>query len=171
MDKSLDEVIAETMKSTPRKGGKGGKGAKGGKGGKGRGGGRAAPTKGGRGGLSAAGAGRNAGQRSSNVMNQIAARDRDSRRAPAFANARTGRGGGAKKQDTKTIRNRVLISGLPSDWEEQHVLRVVETAGAVDKLTIFFDPSGRPTGMHFEFAFFQTSTNIYCIFFKQETLS
>ena len=124
LGKSLDAMIAE-RKQTVGGGGKkgGGKGA--GKGGKGR------AQLGGGGGGRQAGGGRGGG-------------GVPAAKAVAVKAARS-----APYQEAKVAnpRNRALVSGLPGDWNERDILNVVQTVGPVEKLTVFYDPKGKPTGM------------------------
>eukprot|EP01062_Namystynia_karyoxenos_P076991 TRINITY_DN7657_c0_g1_i2.p1 TRINITY_DN7657_c0_g1~~TRINITY_DN7657_c0_g1_i2.p1 ORF type:complete len:314 (+),score=80.42 TRINITY_DN7657_c0_g1_i2:106-942(+) len=46
---------------------------------------------------------------------------------------------------TSTVR-KVHISGLPWDWDEEDLRGVMDTVGDVEKITIFYDDSGRPIG-------------------------
>ncbi|KAJ9461359.1 RNA-binding protein [Diplonema papillatum] len=137
LTKSLDELIKE-KKSSQR-----GRGT-------GRGGGKTAGTKSGGRGQSAPVAARQAGGRG----RQPLAAKSHARSQPYSASAfGRGRGSGGRAvvqnqvvQSKNQSRNRVFITSIPYDWDEQNILLVVETAGAVEKLTIFWDPSGRPTG-------------------------
>lgn len=43
--------------------------------------------------------------------------------------------------------NKCQVSGIPTDWEEEDILSVLQTAGDVGKLTIYSDSKDRPTGV------------------------
>eukprot|EP01060_Flectonema_neradi_P010612 TRINITY_DN1770_c0_g1_i4.p1 TRINITY_DN1770_c0_g1~~TRINITY_DN1770_c0_g1_i4.p1 ORF type:complete len:252 (+),score=68.27 TRINITY_DN1770_c0_g1_i4:45-800(+) len=131
MNKSLDDLIKEKKSSRGRGGGRGAGrgrgGSKGASGGRQAGGGSAAPVR--------------SGNKSS----------------PYSVSGGRGRGRGGSKSAViqrqvvtpkpKTAqKNKVFVTNLPFDWEETDVLHVMETVGEVDKLTIFWDPQGRPTG-------------------------
>eukprot|EP01061_Rhynchopus_euleeides_P046250 TRINITY_DN8704_c0_g1_i3.p2 TRINITY_DN8704_c0_g1~~TRINITY_DN8704_c0_g1_i3.p2 ORF type:complete len:297 (+),score=95.60 TRINITY_DN8704_c0_g1_i3:43-891(+) len=46
----------------------------------------------------------------------------------------------------RVYRYKAYIANVPTDWDEQDILRVMETAGAVEKLTVFTDAQGNPSG-------------------------
>ncbi|KAJ9462795.1 hypothetical protein DIPPA_05613 [Diplonema papillatum] len=138
VNKSLDELIAEKKRS-----GRGG-----------RGGNRYRKTTAGRGfpsgrGRGSSAPGRLAGRgRQSPVFGNAPARTRSKPYSTSTARFGRGRGGGGRgfSNAPEQRQLRVLVTGIPYDWKEQQVLTVMENAGSVEKLTIFWDTAGRPTG-------------------------
>eukprot|EP01060_Flectonema_neradi_P035370 TRINITY_DN6495_c2_g1_i2.p1 TRINITY_DN6495_c2_g1~~TRINITY_DN6495_c2_g1_i2.p1 ORF type:complete len:271 (+),score=56.40 TRINITY_DN6495_c2_g1_i2:821-1633(+) len=142
LNQSLDDLIKE-RKSNRLSGGRGGRGGKGSRGrsnSRGRGG--SGGTFGGRGRIAGGG--------------QATLRPRFSGyRVSPYANAARfqGRGRGGGRSNVQRVqqrrvmpKNKVFVTNLPFDWEEGDILHVMETVGEVEKLTIFWDPQGRPTG-------------------------
>jgi len=129
LDTSLDDII-----QTRRRGG--GKGRKGGKG-KGRSRSR-----------STIGYGRAAGGGSRYFAGGFGGGFRSAPYAGFFSRG----GGGVRRSVSRVpsrgeqVQTRCYVSGLPVDWEDQDVLSVLQTVGELEKLTIYSDASGRPTG-------------------------